>query len=141
VAAVLTALFVVYLSYSRRVAPDRSCGCLSGAHLPVSRRALLRAALLCAAAVLGLVLGLAGSGFWAAEMADRPMPAVAVLALEGLAVAALSPELRWGGLRRARWVSRAGRGGPDCAGDCGVRRSDHQRARLGGARHGHRRCR
>jgi hypothetical protein len=116
-AAVLTAGFLGYLGYSRRIAPHLPCGCMGAGRAPVSRRALLRAALLCAASVLGLAAGLAGGGFWAAELAARPLPAVAVLTLEGLAVAALSPELQWGRLRRAVWVLRAGRGGPGCGAD------------------------
>jgi hypothetical protein len=109
-AAALTALFLGYLGYSRRVAPDHPCGCLGRGDTAVSRRTLLRAALLCAASLLGL----AGGGSWPTEMAVRPGPAVAVLTLEGLALAALSPEVQWVRPRRALWALRGDGGIPDC---------------------------
>ena len=84
-AAALTGLFLGYLGYSRRVAPDLPCGCLGGGHTAVSRRTLLRAALLCAASLLGL----AGGGYWLTDVIRRPGAAAAVLTLQGLALLAL----------------------------------------------------
>lgn len=122
-AAALTGLFLGYLGYSRRVAPDLPCGCLGGGHTAVSRRTLLRAALLCAASLLGL----AGGGYWLTDVIRRPGAAAAVLTLQGLALLALSPELRWDRPRRVLWALRGDGGGPDCgAGDLPVETSVRQ---------------
>jgi hypothetical protein len=110
-AVALSGLFVGYLSYARRATPQRPCGCLGGHDTPLSTRTQLRAGLLCAASVLGL----AGSQHWTTAVADQPALSAAVLGLEAVVLAVVSPELRWDRARRALQAALPSRGLPaDC---------------------------
>ncbi|MFC3501612.1 MauE/DoxX family redox-associated membrane protein [Micromonospora krabiensis] len=88
-ATVLSAGFLAYLGYARRVAPTSSCGCLSASTAPVSGRGMARAGLLVVAGGLSVLAG----GGWLAALAARPVVGVTVLVGELAAVVALSPEL------------------------------------------------
>lgn len=89
--AVLFAGSVVVLLLVRRRDPEAGCGCFGGlSREPVGRRTLTRAGLLAAAAVA--TLGLAPAGWQAA--ASFTWTHAAVLGVELLVLAALSPEVR-----------------------------------------------
>jgi len=83
-AVVLAAGFTGFLIYSKVVVPEASCGCLKASAKPVGGRAIGRAVLLLATAVLAAT---ASSGWWSAGSA------LAVLVVEAAAFAMLSAEL------------------------------------------------
>jgi hypothetical protein len=91
-AAVLSAGFLGYLTYSARKAPTSSCGCLGAHSRPVEWRSFARAGLLLAMSLTAL----AGALVWAGPAPVSPLLMLLGLA-EGLAMVALSPELdhRW----------------------------------------------
>ncbi|MDX3106363.1 MauE/DoxX family redox-associated membrane protein [Nonomuraea angiospora] len=80
VAALLSAGFLAYLTYSYVAAPAASCGCLGAHSKPVDVRAFARAGLLLAASLL-------------AVPADPGPPLVALGLAEAVALMALSAEL------------------------------------------------
>ncbi|MGW0192670.1 MauE/DoxX family redox-associated membrane protein [Nonomuraea sp. NPDC003201] len=80
VAALLSAGFLAYLTYSYVAAPTASCGCLGAHSKPVDVRAFARAGLLLAASLL-------------AVPADPGPPLVALGLAEAVALMALSAEL------------------------------------------------
>ncbi len=85
VAAVALAVgFTGYLVYAKIVVPEASCGCIGTSARPVGRRAIGRALLLLATA---LVATTASAGWWSAG------PATAVLVLEAAVFVMLSAEL------------------------------------------------
>ncbi len=90
-ATVLCAGFVGFLGYSRVVAPESSCGCLSDKHTPVRWRAVARAGALTVASGVALFFG--AGRFWGDAVASRPVSAGAVLLVAALVVAALSEDL------------------------------------------------
>ncbi|MFI7638921.1 MauE/DoxX family redox-associated membrane protein [Nonomuraea sp. NPDC049400] len=79
-AALLSAGFLAYLTYSYVAAPTASCGCLGAHSRPVDLRAFARAGLLLAASLLAIP-------------ADPHAPLVALGLAEALALLALSAEL------------------------------------------------
>ncbi|MEV4572769.1 MauE/DoxX family redox-associated membrane protein [Nonomuraea jabiensis] len=80
VAALLSAGFLAYLTYSYVAAPTASCGCLGAHSKPVDVRAFARAGLLLAASLL-------------AVLAEAGPPLVALGLAEAVALMALSAEL------------------------------------------------
>jgi hypothetical protein len=80
VAALLSAGFLAYLTYSYVAAPTASCGCLGAHSRPVDLRAFARAGLLLAASLLAI-------------LADSQPPLVALGLAEAVALMALSAEL------------------------------------------------
>ncbi|MET7329439.1 MauE/DoxX family redox-associated membrane protein [Nonomuraea sp. NPDC005650] len=80
IAALLSAGFLAYLTYSYVAAPTASCGCLGAHSKPVDVRAFARAGLLLAASLL-------------AVPADPGPPLVALGLAEAVALMALSAEL------------------------------------------------
>ncbi|MBE1590491.1 MauE/DoxX family redox-associated membrane protein [Nonomuraea angiospora] len=80
IAALLSAGFLAYLTYSYVAAPAASCGCLGAHSKPVDVRAFARAGLLLAASLL-------------AVPADQGPPLVALGLAEAVALMALSAEL------------------------------------------------
>lgn len=86
----LAAAFLCYLWYTRRVAPDSSCGCLRGKRsAPVSWRSFARAGLMFVAGLSGV----AGADDWPDAVLTHPLAATAVLTIEAVSVVLLSPEL------------------------------------------------
>ena len=86
---VLCVGFLGFLGYSRAVAPESSCGCLSDKHTPVRWRSFARAGVLAVASGLALL----GTSHWLDAVASRPASAVAVLLGAALVVVALSEDL------------------------------------------------
>ncbi len=87
-AAALSVGFLAYLTYTRVVAPDSSCGCLSKQPTPVTWRAFARAGLLLAASLLATQ----ATAWWGGGLADRPASGAGLLIVEIAAMIALSPE-------------------------------------------------
>ncbi|MFF0345530.1 MauE/DoxX family redox-associated membrane protein [Kribbella sp. NPDC004875] len=83
-AVVLAAGFTGFLIYSKVVVPEASCGCMKASAKPVGGRAVARAVLLLATAVLATT---ASTGWWSAGAG------VLVLVAEAVAFAVLSAEL------------------------------------------------
>jgi hypothetical protein len=86
-AIALSVGFLGYLTYSRVVAPDSSCGCAGSATAPVTWRSFGRAGLLLVAAVLAST---ADAGWWSSMPGAT---AVAVVLVEAMLFVALSAEL------------------------------------------------
>ncbi|MEV4414497.1 MauE/DoxX family redox-associated membrane protein [Catellatospora sp. NPDC049609] len=97
-AVALSLGFAGYLAYARIAAPESSCGCLSATRTPVGWRSFARTGALLAASLLALP----AAASWAGVLADRPLPAAAVLLAEAAVLVALSPELDRFGLDRLR---------------------------------------
>ncbi|GAA1596121.1 hypothetical protein GCM10009804_60830 [Kribbella hippodromi] len=83
-AAVLAAGFTGFLVYSKIVVPEASCGCMKASAKPVGGRAIARALLLLATAVVAIP---AAAGWWSAG------PGLVVLVAEAAVFAMLSAEL------------------------------------------------
>lgn len=88
-AALLSLGFTGYLAYARVAAPSSSCGCLSATRSPIGWRSFARTGALLAASLLALP----ATTSWAVVLAERPLPAAAVLLAGAALLAALSPEL------------------------------------------------
>ncbi|HEY0640638.1 MAG TPA: MauE/DoxX family redox-associated membrane protein [Pseudonocardiaceae bacterium] len=82
--------FLGFLAYSRVVAPESSCGCLSDRHTPVRWRAFARAGLL---AVLSAGPLAAGGAWWLDAAGTRPVASALVLVALAALVVALSEDL------------------------------------------------
>lgn len=111
-AVALTAGFCGYLGYARLFVPDPSCGCVSARQAPITGRSFARAGLLLAMSVLAMsVLAMsagtpaAGTG-WPGALAAHPVPGIAVVLAEGVAIVLLSPEAdrRWLWPLRKLWL-------------------------------------
>jgi hypothetical protein len=83
-AAALAVGFTGFLIYSKIVVPEASCGCMKASAKPVGSRAIARALLLLATALLATT---ATTGWWSARAG------LAVLLIEAAAFAMLSAEL------------------------------------------------
>lgn len=96
--ALVFAVSVALLVVTRRRDPEAGCGCFGGlSQAPIGRRTLVRASLLAVAALATVGLGSAG---W--QVVAGPTPAhVAVLGVQLLLLALLSPELREAAARAA----------------------------------------
>lgn len=86
----LTLVFVIYLAFSMKVAPERPCGCLGGRSVGVSWRTLARAGLLLSLSVLAWF----GNSSWLTSVAGQPWLLVLGV-LEALLLVLLSPDLGW----------------------------------------------
>ncbi len=87
-AVALSVGFLAYLTYTRVVAPDSSCGCLSKQPTPVTWRSFGRAGLLLVTALLGTQ----ATAWWGGGLSDRPAAGAGLLILEIAVMIALSPE-------------------------------------------------
>jgi len=86
----LTVVFVSYLLFSIRAAPDRPCACLGGREAKISRRTLGRAILL----LLSTLLAWSTSQHWLTTVATTPWT-LGLVVPELLVLVWLSPELDW----------------------------------------------
>lgn len=84
-AVALAAGFVGYVVYARVVVPESSCGCMGSAATPVRWRAIARAGVLLAAALVALT---ADIGWWSAEPWS-----IALVGVEGMVFVGLSAEV------------------------------------------------
>jgi methylamine utilization protein MauE len=101
-AIALTAGFCGYLGYARLFVPDPSCGCVSARQAPITGRSFARAGLLL---VMSVGMLAAGTG-WPGALAAHPVPGIAVVLTEGVAIVLLSPEAdrRWLWPLRRLWL-------------------------------------
>jgi methylamine utilization protein MauE len=85
--------FLAYLGYARKAAPTSSCGCTSSRAEPIGWRSFARAAIVAAGGLAsGVAAAIGPTGSWWSALADKPLPAVAVVVLEAALVLALSPD-------------------------------------------------
>lgn len=90
VASGFAIMFMVYLLFSMKVAPDRPCACVGGRETAISWRTLLRAGLV-------LVLSIAGwaaEHFWLIAIVASPW-SLSLVAVEAFLFVGLSPEVGW----------------------------------------------
>jgi len=107
-AAALSTMFIAYLVFAMRTAPDRPCGCMAGREVSISWRSIARAGLV----LTFCLVGLKAQDFWLITITTNPSYLV-VIFLEALLFVRLSPELDW------TWNSeRAESGQSHTASDC-----------------------
>ncbi|RKN04108.1 hypothetical protein D7319_29555 [Streptomyces radicis] len=84
--ALIGVAFLVYLGAAKAVAPESSCGCTANDTQPVTWRSFARAGFVAG----GGVVALGADEPWWSTLADRPLPALALLAAGATALAYLS---------------------------------------------------
>ena len=87
IATVFAIGFIVYMVVARRIAPNRSCGCMGGKATRISRWSVLRAAWLLMLTLVGWI----AQDFWANALVAAPW-LVLPIAIEAIVIWQLSPE-------------------------------------------------